>query len=49
MRGRLLTAENRRHWTIAALILAAFSFGLQQTMVLPALTSLRHDLHTTPT
>jgi predicted MFS family arabinose efflux permease len=49
MRGRLLTAENRRHWTLAALILAAFSFGLQQTMVLPALTSLRQDLHTTPT
>lgn len=48
MRG-LLTAENRRQWTLAALILAAFSFGLQQTMVLPALTSLRQDLHTTPT
>jgi EmrB/QacA subfamily drug resistance transporter len=47
--SRLPAAENRRQWTLAALILAAFSFGLQQTMVLPALPSLRQNLHTTPT
>jgi EmrB/QacA subfamily drug resistance transporter len=46
---RLPAAENHRQWTLAALILAAFSFGLQQTMVLPALPSLRQNLHTTPT
>jgi predicted MFS family arabinose efflux permease len=44
--GRLFAAENRKQLTLAALVLAAFSFGLQQTMVLPALPSLRHDLHT---
>ena len=35
--------------TLAALVLAALSYGLQQTMVLPALPSLQHDLHTTAT
>jgi predicted MFS family arabinose efflux permease len=45
----LLAAEQPRQLTLAALVLAAFSFGLQQTMVLPALPAIRHDLHTTPT
>jgi MFS family permease len=35
--------------TLAALVLAAFSYGLQQTMVLPALAHLQRDLHTTTT
>jgi MFS family permease len=47
--GRLFAGEDRRQLTLAALVLAAFSFGLQQTMVLPALPAIRHDLHTTAT
>src|ERR671938_707946 len=35
--------------TLAALALAGLAYGLQQTMVLPALPSLQRDLHTTTT
>jgi EmrB/QacA subfamily drug resistance transporter len=47
--GRSFAPESRRRWTLAALILASLSFGLQQTMVLPALPQLQRDLHTTTT
>jgi EmrB/QacA subfamily drug resistance transporter len=42
-------ARTHHNVTLAALVLAALSYGLQQTMVLPALPSLQHDLHTTTT
>jgi MFS family permease len=45
----LLAPENRQTLTLATLVLAAFSYGLQQTMVLPALPHLQRDLHTTTT
>jgi hypothetical protein len=46
VKARLLAPENRHSLTLATLVLAAFSYGLQQTMVLPALPSLQQDLHT---
>jgi EmrB/QacA subfamily drug resistance transporter len=49
MTARLFAPEHRRRWTLAALVLASLSYGLQQTMVLPALPSLQRDLHTTTT
>jgi EmrB/QacA subfamily drug resistance transporter len=49
VKAGLLAPEKRRSLTLATLVLAAFSYGLQQTMVLPALPSLQHDLHTTTT
>ncbi|MDP9232756.1 MAG: MFS transporter [Actinomycetota bacterium] len=49
MKARLLAPEHRHSLTLATLVLAAFSYGLQQTMVLPALPSLQQDLHTTTT
>ncbi|MGB2875578.1 MAG: MFS transporter [Gaiellaceae bacterium] len=49
MKARSLAPETRKSLTLAALVLAAFSYGLQQTMVLPALPFLQHDLHTTTT
>ncbi len=49
MKSHLLAPENRRRWTLAALVLASLSYGLQQTMVLPALPFLQRDLHTTTT
>jgi MFS family permease len=49
VRARTFAPDNGSRWTLAALVLAAFSFGLQQTMVLPALPSLQRDLHTTTT
>jgi MFS family permease len=42
-------ARTHHNVTLAALVLAALSYGLQQTMVLPALPALQHDLHTTTT
>jgi MFS family permease len=41
----------RQHYniTLAALVLAATAYALQQTMVLPALPELQRDLHTTTT
>jgi EmrB/QacA subfamily drug resistance transporter len=43
------SSRTHHNVTLAALVLAALSYGLQQTMVLPALPSLQHDLHTTTT
>src|SRR5437764_15362485 len=44
-------AEGRRHYnvTLAILTLAGIAYALQQTMVIPALPTLQHDLHTTTT
>jgi MFS family permease len=47
--ARSFAAENRRRLILAALVLATLSYGLQQTMVLPALPFLQRDLHTTTT
>jgi EmrB/QacA subfamily drug resistance transporter len=43
--------EGRQHYnvTLAILTLAGTAFALQQTMVIPALPTLQHDLHTTTT
>ena len=49
MEAHSFAPERRRRWTLAALILASLSFGLQQTMVLPALPELQSDLNTTTT
>src|SRR2546423_231491 len=39
----------RQHYnlTLAVLVVAALAYALQQTMVVPALPALQHDLHTT--
>ncbi len=44
-------AEGRQHHnvTLAILTLAGIAYALQQTMVIPALPTLQHDLHTTTT
>ena len=44
-------AEGRQHYnvTLAILTLAGIAYALQQTMVIPALPTLQHDLHTTTT
>ncbi|MFL5967989.1 MAG: MFS transporter [Gaiellaceae bacterium] len=44
-------AEGRQHYnvTLAILTLAGCAFALQQTMVIPALPALQHDLNTTTT
>jgi EmrB/QacA subfamily drug resistance transporter len=44
-------AEGRQHYnvTLGILTLAGIAFALQQTMVIPALPTLQHDLHTTTT
>jgi EmrB/QacA subfamily drug resistance transporter len=41
--------ETRQHYnfTLAILALAGTAFALQQTMIVPALPTLQHDLHTT--
>jgi EmrB/QacA subfamily drug resistance transporter len=43
--------EGRQHHnvTLAILTLAGIAYALQQTMVIPALPTLQHDLHTTTT
>lgn len=47
--GPLLSDRTRPHTSVllATLIFACFAFGLQQTMVIPALPRLQRDLHTT--
>jgi predicted MFS family arabinose efflux permease len=42
-------SESRQHYnvTLAFLALAGLAYALQQTMIVPALPSLQHDLHTT--
>ena len=44
-----MEAEGRQHYnlTLAVLVVAALAYALQQTMVVPALPALQHDLHTT--
>ena len=44
-------AEGRQHYnvTLGILTLAGIAFALQQTMVIPALPTLQHDLNTTTT
>jgi EmrB/QacA subfamily drug resistance transporter len=41
--------EGRQHYnlTLAVLVVAGLAYALQQTMVVPALPALQHDLHTT--
>ena len=44
-------AEGRQHYnvTLGILTLAGIAFALQQTMVIPALPTLQHELNTTTT
>lgn len=46
-----MSGQARQHYniTLAALTFAGIAFALQQTMVVPALTALRTDLHTSTT
>src|SRR5919197_3232421 len=45
----LAAVEGRQHYnlTLAVLVVAGLAYALQQTMVVPALPALQHDLHTT--
>jgi glutamate racemase len=42
-------ARQHHNLTLAILATAGTAFALQQTMVIPALPALQHDLHTTTT
>ena len=44
MRQRLLTSENRKWWTLAAVSLALFMIMLDNTVVNVALPSIQRDL-----
>ncbi len=46
-RARLITDENRRWWTLAAMCFALFMIMLDNTVVNVALPSIQRDLHTT--
>ncbi len=46
-RARLVTEENRRWWTLAAMCFALFMIMLDNTVVNVALPSIQRDLHTT--
>src|SRR6478609_2210515 len=47
MGGNAHAARQHYNITLAILALAGLAYALQQTMILPALPSLQHDLHTT--
>src|SRR6478672_9201204 len=47
MGGNAHAARQHYNVTLAILALAGLAYALQQTMILPALPSLQHDLHTT--